>query len=173
MEAHCTDQYILCLPWLLCCLSLAGRASYFSFLIQDYRRITICPTRLPKKIVNLFYALEALCINHCVLFFVYACCHVYCHYNMFVVLFISNLYCSLFSFLTKTSKRLPDTIFPFLIELNDCVICSFFFFFLCQANSDSYVVKTLDRKTLWEMQTPQVYLLKEITYDIIIFLRLL
>ncbi|MBA0777984.1 hypothetical protein Gotri_005920 [Gossypium trilobum] len=42
-----------------------------------------------------------------------------------------------------------------------------------EANSDSYVVKTLDRKTLWEMQTPQVYLLKEITYDIIIFLRLL
>ncbi|KAB2077861.1 hypothetical protein ES319_A06G122600v1 [Gossypium barbadense] len=25
-----------------------------------------------------------------------------------------------------------------------------------EANSDSYVVKTLDRKTLWEMQTPQV-----------------
>lgn len=25
-----------------------------------------------------------------------------------------------------------------------------------QANSDSFVVKTLDRKTLWEIQTPQV-----------------
>ena len=25
-----------------------------------------------------------------------------------------------------------------------------------QANSESFVVKTLDRKTLWEMQTPQV-----------------
>lgn len=28
-----------------------------------------------------------------------------------------------------------------------------------QANSDSFVVKTLDRKTLWEMQTPQVTIL--------------
>ena len=28
-----------------------------------------------------------------------------------------------------------------------------------QANSDSFVVKTLDRKTLWEMQTPQVIIL--------------
>jgi hypothetical protein len=28
-----------------------------------------------------------------------------------------------------------------------------------QANSDSFVVKTLDRKTLWEMQTPQVFIL--------------
>lgn len=27
---------------------------------------------------------------------------------------------------------------------------------LVQANSESFVVKTLDRKTLWEMQTPQV-----------------
>lgn len=25
-----------------------------------------------------------------------------------------------------------------------------------QADNDSFVVKTLDRKTLWEMQTPQV-----------------
>lgn len=25
-----------------------------------------------------------------------------------------------------------------------------------QANSEGFVVKTLDRKTLWEMQTPQV-----------------
>lgn len=31
-----------------------------------------------------------------------------------------------------------------------------------QANSESFVVKTLDRKTLWEMQTPQVVLLKEV-----------
>lgn len=29
-----------------------------------------------------------------------------------------------------------------------------------QANSESFVVKTLDRKTLWEMQTPQVFLVK-------------
>jgi 2-C-methyl-D-erythritol 4-phosphate cytidylyltransferase len=30
------------------------------------------------------------------------------------------------------------------------------FTFLLQADSNSFVVKTLDRKTLWEMQTPQV-----------------
>lgn len=29
---------------------------------------------------------------------------------------------------------------------------------IMQANSDSFVVKTLDRKTLWEMHTPQVSL---------------
>lgn len=28
--------------------------------------------------------------------------------------------------------------------------------FSLQADSDFFVVKTLDRKTLWEMQTPQV-----------------
>lgn len=28
-----------------------------------------------------------------------------------------------------------------------------------QANTDCFVVKTLDRKTLWEMQTPQVQVL--------------
>lgn len=37
-----------------------------------------------------------------------------------------------------------------------------------QANKDSFVVKTLDRKTLWEMQTPQVawLMLKILTYEL-------
>lgn len=30
-----------------------------------------------------------------------------------------------------------------------------------QANSESFVVRTLDRKTLWEMQTPQVTIAKD------------
>ncbi|XVE89321.1 hypothetical protein DITRI_Ditri19aG0192900 [Diplodiscus trichospermus] len=38
-----------------------------------------------------------------------------------------------------------------------------------EANSESYVVRTLDRKTLWEMQTPQVYLLNRIIYHVITF----
>lgn len=37
-----------------------------------------------------------------------------------------------------------------------CNHYSFFPFFFMQANSKSFVVRTLDRKTLWEMQTPQV-----------------
>lgn len=46
-----------------------------------------------------------------------------------------------------------------------CRLCSLLFtlhyrstilLVLLQANSDSFVVRTLDRKTLWEMQTPQV-----------------
>ncbi|KAF3965685.1 hypothetical protein CMV_010146 [Castanea mollissima] len=31
-----------------------------------------------------------------------------------------------------------------------------YFLIFGQANSESFVVRTLDRKTLWEMQTPQV-----------------
>ncbi|GMY06264.1 2-c-methyl-d-erythritol 4-phosphate cytidylyltransferase, chloroplastic [Fagus crenata] len=37
-----------------------------------------------------------------------------------------------------------------LVTIQSC------FLIFVQANSDSFVVKTLDRKTLWEMQTPQV-----------------
>ncbi|KAI3993194.1 hypothetical protein MKX01_009937 [Papaver californicum] len=44
-----------------------------------------------------------------------------------------------------------------------------------EANSASFVVKTLDRKTLWEMQTPQVMkpeLLRRVTDDVSIVERL-
>lgn len=44
-----------------------------------------------------------------------------------------------------------DSIAIFHLILTIHFMCEFF-----QANSDSFVVKTLDRKTLWEMQTPQV-----------------
>ena len=38
----------------------------------------------------------------------------------------------------------------------DLVMIQSCFLIFVPANSDSFVVKTLDRKTLWEMQTPQV-----------------
>ncbi|ONM35809.1 diphosphocytidyl methyl erythritol synthase1 [Zea mays] len=34
-----------------------------------------------------------------------------------------------------------------------------------EANSDSFVIKTLDRKTLWEMQTPQVIILLPFSFS--------
>ncbi|XP_065627470.1 2-C-methyl-D-erythritol 4-phosphate cytidylyltransferase, chloroplastic-like [Quercus suber] len=38
----------------------------------------------------------------------------------------------------------------------DLVKIQSYFLIFVQANSESFVVRTLDRKTLWEMQTPQV-----------------
>lgn len=54
-----------------------------------------------------------------------------------------------------TIKEVPNSQFIMqkMLKLMAVII---WFHFSMQVNSDSLVVKTLDRKTLWEMQTPQV-----------------